>query len=714
MSLLRMQKSSHHESDADNGQFPALSEMLNAAAFSLQKAMRSEKAIFQLFAEEVGKLRLRGGIFLVDKTRTKLVLKTMAFSSGSITSLLNKLLKKTGLSVEGYSFDIDSVDTCREVLTQEHTVSLLDSSEILHQIIPDSIRPYLDLLIDTLGKSFAVLVPLHIDGRANGILSLSGSNLQVGDIPAIETFANHLAVVLENAQLFRVMQDAYGQMKESEAKYRNVVEHSNDGICIVQDGIIRYANEQLCRLLAISASTLKNSPFGNLVERNGRQLILDQFENLLAGKEHEPRFDALVLAASNRTVTTEITISATTLDSKPAILVFVRDITHANKVDQEIQKIEKLESLGILAGGIAHDFNNILTAILSSISLSRQLIPRGEDCVDLLAEAEIAAMRARDLTQQLLTFSKGGEPVKRTVDIKNLISDATRFALRGSNVSCKFNICLDLWTVNVDAGQISQVMHNLVINASQAMSEGGTITVTASNVTVPSHEIVGLREGKYVRITVQDTGSGIPQAYLSRVFDPFFTTKPTGSGLGLATTYSIIKKHDGTISLDSKLAAGTTATFYLPVSRVQSPPATNVSPEIIRGTGRVLVMDDEEIVRKSAGQLLKFIGYDADFASSGHDAIDLYKKARAEGKPFHAVIMDLTVPGGLGGKETIKRLLEIDPDVKAIVSSGYSNDPIVAAFSKYGFKAVLAKPYSVQELGTLLRKVLLSQEHLQQ
>ncbi len=384
-----------------------------------------------------------------------------------------------------------------------------------------------------------------------------------------------------------------------------------------------------------------------------------------------------------------------------------REMADREKMEQELVKAQKLESLGILAGGIAHDFNNLLASIMGNISLAMLDLDSGNGAYRQLEAAERASLRAQDLTRQLLTFSKGGEPVKRTTMIDELIRESAGFALRGSRVRYDFSFPGDLWLVDVDEGQMSQVMHNLIINADHAMPEGGTITIRCENAVVENKSGLPVRSGDYVKIIVQDHGIGITKEHLPKVFDPYFTTKQKGSGLGLATSYSIIKKHSGHIAVDSELGVGTTFVIYLPASRDSTLPQKHDQTKIHTGSGRILLMDDEEEVRNTTGDVLKRLGYSVEFADDGARAIEIYQGALKKGQRFDAVIMDLTVPGGMGGKETILKLREIDPLVKAIVSSGYSNDPIMADFQKHGFKGVVAKPYRIRDLGETLRKVLL-------
>ncbi len=386
------------------------------------------------------------------------------------------------------------------------------------------------------------------------------------------------------------------------------------------------------------------------------------------------------------------------------VLVF-RDVTAAQRTEAELLKIEKLRSLGVLAGGIAHDFNNFLTGIIGNLSLAKVDLAPHDRLYPHLNEMEKAALRAKDLTQQLLTFSKGGQPVKTLTRIDRLVREAALFALRGSNVRAQFAFPEDLWLARVDSGQIGQVIHNLVINADQVMPEGGIITISGVNMPHAPEAHQNLAPGPCVRITVRDQGTGITKEHLNRIFDPYFTTKQKGSGLGLTVVYSIIEKHEGHVAVASELGAGTTFTIYLPASPGQT--AQNAAPQAAAatGSGRILVMDDEKFIRTLATEMLKRLGYETAQAQDGSEAIAIYRQAMASGEPFDAVILDLTVPGGMGGKETMTRLTAIDQGVKAIVSSGYSNDPLMSHYGDYGFIAAVKKPYVISELSQALEKL---------
>jgi len=388
------------------------------------------------------------------------------------------------------------------------------------------------------------------------------------------------------------------------------------------------------------------------------------------------------------------------------VLVF-RDVTEHERLEQELVRATKLESVGILAGGIAHDFNNILTAVMGNIALAALDTDANSEAGRSLRQAERATLRARDLTQQLLTFAKGGEPVRTSVHLDAVVREMTAFTLHGSNVRAVFEIAADLWPADADKAQIGRVVQNLVLNAVQAMPDGGTVKVKLSNERVPGLASSTLVPGDYVQIAISDTGTGIKPEHVSRIFDPYFTTKPKGSGLGLATAYSIVTKHRGAVDIQTELGKGTTFRIWLPATAThpaEAGPAVRPDHAAKLG-GRLLFMDDEEPIRQMAAFLLRRFGFEVVCANDGADAVAKFRAAREGGKPFTLVIMDLTVPGGIGGREAIVELKKIDPAVRAIVSSGYSSDPVLANYRAHGFAGVAAKPYDVNELARVLREV---------
>ncbi len=392
------------------------------------------------------------------------------------------------------------------------------------------------------------------------------------------------------------------------------------------------------------------------------------------------------------------------------ILVF-RDITKEKRYDAELLKIKKLESVGVLAGGIAHDFNNILTVILGNINLAETYLDPDNKAADLLQKAEKASHRAKELTQQLLTFSRGGDPVKETTFIKEVIIESANFILLGSKVACHFSIPEDLWLVDIDTGQMSQVIQNITMNARNAMPKGGKVTIKCSNIsdiTIDS-DLAGISNMSYIKITIKDNGDGIPEHHIDKIFDPYFSTWKGGSGLGLAITHSIIKKHAGHIFVESQPSKGAVFTIYLPASKnKQSPeqPVKKVTLPRSNCKARILIMDDEQHILNLVEKMLGHLGHEAIMTKDGKEAIAVFKEHLQSDQPIDMIIMDLTIPGGMGGKDAIIDILKINPKAKVVVSSGYSNSPVMADYQKHGFKAAIAKPYKLSELQEIINAVL--------
>jgi PAS domain S-box-containing protein len=390
----------------------------------------------------------------------------------------------------------------------------------------------------------------------------------------------------------------------------------------------------------------------------------------------------------------------------PIVIQVLRDVSDKKRAEEERQKVQRLETVGQLAAGIAHDFNNILGGIFGFISLAKMSVPAQGEVAEYLEGAFSGYTRAKDLTQQLLTFSRGGLPVKKQMYIDPLIKEAANLSLSGSTIRPVLRLSDNLWPVDIDQGQIHQVLSNLIINARQAMPGGGEVSISAANRIVEAGEIPELHAGKFVEISVKDSGIGIAPEHLKRIFDPFFTTKQEGSGLGLSICFSIIKKHGGHIAVESELGNGSTFTFFLPAvdSLIQEPAARQRMPAV--GSGSILVMDDDEHILFVTEHILARAGYTVTVAKKGEEAIELFKKALDSGTAFKAIILDLTVPGGMGGLETFIRLRKLDPHVQGIVTSGYSNDPIMAEYNNYGFAAALKKPCYPGEIVEAVAKVV--------
>jgi two-component system, cell cycle sensor histidine kinase and response regulator CckA len=386
--------------------------------------------------------------------------------------------------------------------------------------------------------------------------------------------------------------------------------------------------------------------------------------------------------------------------------VFVfRDVSEKNRAEIAEANAERLESIGTLAGGIAHDFNNLMTSVTGELYLLRSEIDQSESSTkrsgERLDEMEMAMDRAKFVAQGLLSLSKGGAPILRPTKLKGLLEDTARLAFTGSRMKWTLEFPDDLWTVNIDINQMNRAFMNILLNAQEASASAGTINIAARN----SDDPRGRPAGKYVVIDFIDHGSGIPDDVLPKIFDPYFSTKSTGTGLGMTVTYSTIKRHGGDIQISSAVGRGTKVTVRIPATEEQ-PAADAEALKVERGSGRILVMDDERIILDITSEVLAELGYSVEVAKDGKEALEKYQEAMSSGKKFDAVIMDLTIPGGMGGKEAVRHLLDLDPKAKAIVSSGYSNDPVMANFPEYGFVGVVPKPYKISELSKCLRDVL--------
>ncbi|OCC14824.1 sensory box histidine kinase/response regulator [Dissulfuribacter thermophilus] len=572
-------------------------------------------------------------------------------------------------------------------------IALVGVDKIIYKCLTKSIKELSDWLIKIDPSNSE-------DFFSSKQMSHNSSCIEIESI--IESINNLLETIYENNQ----------ELLKRDQQLRTIIESAADwAYWIDENGHFKYNSRRCEAITGYSQEEFQKNPglIFEIVHPEDRKRFEDHFQRIQSDLPHEPlEFRIIRKDGEIRWISHNCT---RIFDSKGAFLGIRAsnlDITDQKHASIELAKIDKLESLGVVAGGIAHDFNNLLTAILGNVSLAKMQPNLDTKVYERLEAAEKASLRAKSLTQQLLTFARGGSPIKRLSSLKKIILETTDFVLKGSNVACRFEFAEDLWAVEVDPGQFSQVIQNLVMNADQAMPNGGTITIKAQNIEIENKHHKFLSIGKYVLISIEDQGVGIPKEHLPKIFDPYFSTKEQGSGLGLAVCFSIIRKHGGYIRVDSELGKGTRFDIYLPAAQTKLEngehnerlPSTHIERK------RILVMDDENNILELLKESLNYLGYEVELTRTGEEAIKCYENAMREGRPFDAVIMDVTIPGGMGGKEAVKILLEKDPSARVIVSSGYAKDDIITNFKKYGFCEALVKPYKLEELSNTLLKVL--------
>jgi PAS domain S-box-containing protein len=491
-------------------------------------------------------------------------------------------------------------------------------------------------------------------------------------------------------------------LRESEGRCHSLFNHSIDGILVAEIKNRRFvaANPAICKMLGYTQEELTRlgvqdihlpAQVGDIIKKFDLQAIgkvsLDECITVM-------RKDGTVFLA-------DIYTYKLNLDGKDCLLGVFRDITESRDLEDARFKLQKLESLGTLAGGIAHDFNNLLGGVYGYIEIAARHA-KDKRVSAYLEKAEQSIYRAKSLTNQLVTFATGGAPMRTSVSLSPMIEDVTNFSLIGSNVTGSFDTPPDLWHCNIDKEQVSQVLSNITINARQAMPNGGTVLVSAANIYLKDNEIGNLTEGEYVKISIRDNGVGIPKEMQKKIFDPFFTTKQTGTGLGLAITYSVIKKHDGWIDVESNPGHGSVFNIYLPASKEIPTNASSHTDSEQKSSGTVLILDDQEDLCDSLRELLGCFGYSAVCVKDGRDAVNFFIEETKAQRPLAAIILDLTIPNGMGGKETVAEIRKLDSNVSVFVSSGYYADPVIANPKAYGFTASLKKPFAIKELIRLI------------
>jgi signal transduction histidine kinase/CheY-like chemotaxis protein len=521
-----------------------------------------------------------------------------------------------------------------------------------------------------------------------------------------ELEVHQIELEMQNEELL----DSRTAMEALLEKYTDLYDFAPVGyLTLDRGGVIREANLAGASLLGIARSALINGRFGHFVSTADRPSFGAFLQQVFESKVR--RSCDVTLQVEARPVI-EVEMEAVAFESGEACRVAVTDITARKRAESDRLILDKLESTGILAAGIAHDFNNLLTVILLNLELARTHTPLDENLARNLEKAKETCLLASSLTAQLLTFAKGGAPVRKAMLLSGVIQESVGLALSGSRVGCEFSLAEDLWMVEVDAGQIGQVIRGMVLNACEAMPQGGLVFVRAENVVLNAQQEPSLPVGEYVRVSIEDQGTGIAKDVLPKIFDPYFSTKHRGDqkgmGLGLAICHAVVQKHGGAIAVKSEVGHGTTFDIYLPAARKLSGGEKAPMPPSEPRHGRVLVMDDEEGVREVLGQTLEGMGHSAEMAEDGQKAIEFYKQAKRLGRPFDVVLLDLTIREGMGGQEAIQALLEIDPEVKAIAMSGYIDSPVILEPGRHGFKAALEKPFDAGKLQEILSLVISS------
>jgi PAS domain S-box-containing protein len=576
--------------------------------------------------------------------------------------------------------------------------------------MPSEIR---DSMLDR-GTGSLIIVPVFLGGSWWGCIGFedpSGDRIwSEEEKGALRAAADILGAAIQRREFEK-------QLRGNMAQYAALIDNLSAGVLAEStDRTILYANAAFCCIFGIPSPA-------HVIGRS-LQEASEAFGGLFADPGAFSGATARCIDGGIQVQSQELVMGGGTILERDYVpismgsenyghLWLYRDVTEQRRTEGIALRAQKLESLGALAGGIAHDFNNLLTGILGNVSLARMAMDDPDEISRRLEDAEKAAFRARALTHQLLTFSRGGEPVKRLIDLRSTIRDTAEFVLSGGRCRCEYRISRDLWRVEADEGLLAQVMTNMVMNASQAMPDGGRIVIAASNLDLVS-ETPPVPAGRYVHITVADEGPGIPAENLERIFDPYFSTRPEGLGLGLAACYSIISRHGGHVIAESEPEGGAVFHIYLAASPpAEDDPGEEAGTADVTGCGRILVVDDDEMILSVSTGILATLGYRSETATDCTEAREKFRSALASGCPFAAVILDLTMPAGPCGVETLAQLRAIDPGIPAIVSSGYSNSTVLSNPAEYGFDGVVSKPYRVEDLGMVLGQVLQAGGHLE-
>lgn len=505
-----------------------------------------------------------------------------------------------------------------------------------------------------------------------------------------------------------VREQTESSLRKSEKKYRRLFRSTNDGICLHEmiydaDKAVDYkildVNPQFEKILGLSREKAVNVLATELYNSNPAPFIdvYDQVVKTGTGKVFETYYPPLKK---------HFLISAFSPEKNQFATIF-KDNTERKKMEEQALKHKNLEALGTLAGGMAHDFNNALAVIMGNLSQAEIAMNISSEFEELISEAMEGCKNAQCLANKFLTFSSGGMPVKDRENIKKFIHDSVCSVLEGTNSKPEFDFEANDVYAEFDAAQMGQVIKNIVLNAHESMRAGGIIKVRTCNSSINVDNPFAAKPGEYVQIDITDQGHGIEKENLSKVFDPYYSTKNDKDGMGLATAFSIIKSHGGFITLESEVGQGSTFHIFIQLSKSKLNEKKMKANKIKlhQGSGRILIMDDQEQILFMLRKIMDKLGYEAVCTKDGQEAIEKYKQARNSEDDFDLVILDLTVPKGLGGADTMMELKKIDPNVRAIVSSGYSNDPVMANYRDHGFCAVMPKPYSIKNVSDIFKEL---------
>jgi len=519
----------------------------------------------------------------------------------------------------------------------------------------------------------------------------------------------NLMCIVGTVQDISERKQAEEALKRSEEKYRLVFDSANDAIFINdEEGRILTVNNLAVERLGYTRQELMSMKVSQVDSPGEGRHAAERIAKVM--ETGRLRFETVHQRKDGSLVPTEVSSRRIVWDGKPAIMSICRDVSERKRLEDQLRQARNLESIGTLAGGIAHDFNNLLMTLSGNIALAKMCLSPGDEAFRFLAEAERISLGGADLTNRLITFAKGGTHMRTLTSMSRIIKESSDVAVAGTNVRCEYSLPDALLPVRADEAQIRQVIHNIVLNAKEAMPQGGTVRLACANIVLTSADAVPLSPGDYVGITIEDHGAGIKEDDLPRIFDPYFTTKGMGAekgmGLGLTVVYSIIKKHDGHVAVESVPGKGTAVRIYLPAHEVEDSAAETRRSAPGASQGKILFMDDEKMIRDVSEKILNNLGYKVALAVDGEEAIQLYRSAIESDEPFDAVMLDLIVKKGMGGQETMRELLLLDPHVKAIICSGYTGDSIVSNYADYGFKAVLLKPHRIEDLKALLQRII--------